>query len=118
MHGKSKDKGGIPSLAQVMGKMWCHLQRWGAGSGEDGDLTFRPAGFETHKWKHLASSPCMDQRFHREIWDADRALGVVVLGIIEAVGVDEVIEKSISQPSVQHSYCFGKHPPHPRHKKN
>lgn len=60
----------------------------------------------------------MDQRFHREIWDADRALGVVVLGIIEAVGVDEVIEKSISQPSVQHSYCFGKHPPHPRHKKN
>lgn len=46
-------RGHPQSLAQVMGKMWCHLQRWGAGSGEDGDLTFRPAGFETHKWKHL-----------------------------------------------------------------
>lgn len=29
--------------------------------------------------------------------------------IIEAVGVAEVTENSVSQPSTQHIHCFGKH---------
>lgn len=40
-----------------------------------------------------------------ELWELS------LLGIIKAVGVDKVIENSISQPSLQRSYCFGKHTP-------
>ena len=42
-----------------------------------------------------------------ELWELS------LLGIIKAVGVDKVIENSISQPSLQRSYCFGKHTPPP-----
>lgn len=33
----------------------------------------------TFKWKHPVSSPYVDQRPHGEMWDGDRALGVVRL---------------------------------------
>lgn len=69
MHGKIKDKGRHPQcLAWVMEQMVVPLAEMGSRVWEDGELTLIPAGFETHKWKHLASSPYMDRRWRDGGW--------------------------------------------------
>lgn len=66
--------------------------------GEGGKFTFRPLRFETHSWKHPASSPRgIGGSKEPSVLEID-SWELSASSIIKAVGVDEIIVNSISQP--------------------